>query len=370
MKTRTVQEHNGRVAVKNGTKNDRKNGARNGSKNGERRRLGEAALQRQDISVARAVFRDEIEGLQHVGGRINGSFHEAVEAIYRCRGRLIIFGVGKSGLIAKKIAATLTSTGTPSFYLHPVEAAHGDLGLVSQDDVVIFVSKSGMSDELRPLLPMLRRLGLKIIAVTGNPKSFLAAHSDIVIDTQVDREACALDLAPTTSTTVALVLGDALASALMKRRGFSSEDFARFHPSGILGKRLTLRVKELMRTGDAVPLVTSGTMLKNALFEMINKSVGCVGVIDANRVLCGIITDGDLKRILVRTPDAMDAPVETVMTRNPKTIGPDVLVSTALHRMEMNASGPLTMYFITDESDRPTGILHIHDILKAGLSVE
>jgi arabinose-5-phosphate isomerase len=366
MKTKTVQENNGRAAVRNGTKN----GARNGTKNGERKRSGDPVMQRQDISIARAVFRHEIEGLQHVGARINGSFHEAVEAIYRCRGRLIIFGVGKSGLIAKKIAATLTSTGTPSFYLHPVEAAHGDLGLVSQDDVVVFVSKSGMSDELRPLLPTLRRLGVKIIAMTGNPKSFLAEHSDIVIDTQVDREACALDLAPTTSTTVALVLGDALASALMKRRGFSLEDFARFHPSGILGKRLTLRVKELMRTGDAVPLVGSGTMLKNALFEMINKSVGCVGVIDTDRVLCGIITDGDLKRILVRKPDAMDAPVETLMTRNPKTIGPDVLVSTALHRMEMNASGPLTMYFITDENGRPTGILHIHDILKAGLSVE
>jgi arabinose-5-phosphate isomerase len=366
MKAKLVQDQNGRVAVKNGTKN----GTKNGLKNGERKKAGNHLLQRQDLSIARAVFRREIEGLQHVGTRINGSFHEAVEAIYRCRGRLIIFGVGKSGLIAKKIAATLTSTGTPSFYLHPVEAAHGDLGLVSKDDVVVFLSKSGMSDELRPLLPTLRRLGVKIIAMTGNPKSFLADHSDIVIDTQVDREACALDLAPTTSTTVALVIGDALASALMKRRGFGPEDFARFHPSGILGKRLNLRVKELMRTGDAVPLVTSGTMLKNALFEMINKSVGCVGVVDSDRALCGIITDGDLKRILVRQPDAMDAPVETLMTRNPKTIGPDVLVSTALHRMEMNASGPLTMYFITDEAGRPTGILHIHDILKAGLSVD
>ena len=370
MKTKTAREHSGRVAVQNGTRNGTKNGTRNGTKNGERRKSGNHLLQKQDITIARAVFRREIEGLQHVGTRINGSFHETVEAIYRCRGRLIIFGVGKSGLIAKKIAATLTSTGTPSFYLHPVEAAHGDLGLVSKEDVVVFLSKSGGSDELRPLLPTLRRLGVKIIAMTGNTKSFLAEHSDIVLDTQVDREACTLDLAPTTSTTVALVLGDALASALMKRRGFKPEDFARFHPSGILGKRLTLRVKELMRTGDAVPLVTSGTMLKNALFEMINKAVGCVGVIDPDGGLCGIITDGDLKRILVRKPDAMDAPVETVMTRNPKTIGPDDLVSTALNRMEMNASGPLTMYFITDEGGRPTGILHIHDILKAGLNVE
>jgi len=354
MKTRTAQEKNGRVATKNGA---RKKPANHNS-------------EKQDIDIAKEVFRSEIEGLEQVGMTIDESFHSAVDAIYRCRGKLIIFGVGKSGLIAKKIAATLTSTGTPSFYLHPVDAAHGDLGLVSRDDVVVFLSKSGMSDELRPLLPSLRRLGVTIISMTGNPKSLLAEHSDIVLNTQVDREACALDLAPTTSTTVALVMGDALASALMKRRGFRPEDFARFHPSGILGKRLTLRVKELMRTDDAVPLVTSGTVLKGALFEMMNKAVGCVGVIDGDGVLCGIITDGDLKRILVRKPDAMNAPVEAVMTRNPKTIGPEVLVSTALNRMEMNASGPLTMYFITDEDGRPTGILHIHDILKAGLSVE
>ena len=357
MKTKTLQEKNGRVAVKNGTKN----GSRKKSAND---------LEKQDISIARAVFRDEIVGLEQAGLRVDENFHKAVEAIYRCPGRLIVLGLGKSGLIAKKIAATLTSTGTPSFYIHPVEAAHGDLGLVSRDDVVVFLSKSGMSDELRPLLPTLRRLEVTIISLTGNPKSFLAEHSDIVIDTQVDREACALDLAPTTSTTVALVMGDALASALMKRRGFKPEDFARFHPSGILGKRLNLRVKELMRTGDAVPVVKTGTVLKDALFEMINKSVGCVGVTNGDGSLCGIITDGDLKRILVRRADAMDAPVETVMTRNPKTIGPDILVATALNRMEMNSSGPLTMYFITDPEGRPTGILHIHDILKAGLSAE
>jgi len=199
---------------------------------------------------------------------------------------------------------------------------------------------------------------------------YLAEHSDIILNTQVDHEACALDLAPTTSTTVAVVMGDALASALMKRRGFKPEDFARFHPSGILGKRLTLRVKELMRTDDAVPLVTQDTALKDALFEMMDKAVGCVGVVDEKGTLCGIITDGDLKRILVRRDDAMNAPVGMVMTRNPKTIGPEYLASLALHRMEMNASGPLTMYFITDEEGRPTGILHIHDILKAGLSLE
>jgi arabinose-5-phosphate isomerase len=354
MKTKTSQK------VKNNKQSKSKSNRKQASPDGKR----------QDIDIAKNVFRDEIEGLKRVSEQIEDSFHEAVEVIYKCRGRLIIFGGGKSGLIAKKIAATLTSTGTPSFYLHPVEAAHGDLGLVTGDDVVFFLSKSGMSDELRPLLPTLRRLGVTIIAMTGNSKSFLAEHSDIVLNTQVDHEACGLDLAPTTSTTAALVMGDALASALIKRRHFRPEDFARFHPSGILGKRLTLRVSELMRTGDAVPLATHDTALKDALFEMMDKAVGCVGVVDDEGRLCGIITDGDLKRILVRNPNAMDAPMESVMTPDPKTISEEVLAAAALNRMELNASGPLTMYFITDADGKPTGILHIHDILKAGLSVE
>jgi arabinose-5-phosphate isomerase len=324
----------------------------------------------KDMRIARQVFRDEIKGLGEVEAHLDRSFHKAVDAIYRCRGRLIISGVGKSGLIAKKIAATFTSTGTPSFYLHPVEAAHGDLGLVSGEDVVIFLSKSGMSEELRVLLPSLRRLGVTVIALTGNGGSFLARNSDIVLNTHVSHEACALDLAPTTSTTVALVMGDALASALVMRRGFKREDFARFHPSGILGKRLTLRVEELMRTGESIPLAKHDTLLKDALFEIMDKRVGCVGVVDDNGKLCGIITDGDLKRILVRKPKAIEANVSDVMTPNPKTIGADVLAADALNAMEMNPSGPLTMYFITDDLGRPTGILHIHDILKAGLNVE
>lgn len=321
----------------------------------------------QDIDVARAVFSDEIKGLEHVRRTISASFHDAVEAILGCHGRLIISGVGKSGLIGKKIAATFTSTGTPSFYIHPVEAAHGDLGLVTVDDVVLFISKSGMSDEFRTLQPAIRRLGVTIIAITGNERSYLAKNSDIVLNAGVDHEACALDLAPTTSTSAALVMGDALAVTLMKRRGFNAEDFARNHPSGMLGKRLTLRVRELMRTGDAVPLVGQTTVLKEALFEMMTKSAGCVGVMDEQGRLSGIITDGDLKRILVREPNAIDAPVETVMTKTPKTIDPDVLAVVALRSMEMNPSGPLTMYFITDDRGRPVGILHIHDILRAGL---
>jgi arabinose-5-phosphate isomerase len=324
----------------------------------------------KDLDIARTVFGDEIEGLRAVRSLIDDNFHRAVDAIYNCQGRLIISGVGKSGLIGKKIAATFTSTGTPSFYIHPVEAAHGDLGLVSNGDVVLFISNSGMSDEFRQLQPSLSKLSVVIIAITGNVDSFLGKHSDIVLSCRVAHEACALDLAPTTSTTAALVMGDALACTLMKRRHFKAEDFAKNHPSGILGRRLTLRVSELMRTGDAVPLVGLDTELRGALFEMISKSVGCVGVQDTAGVLCGIITDGDLKRILVRNPNALDAPVEKIMTPNPKTIGAHLLAAVALNSMEMNPSGPLTMYFITDDKGVPTGILHIHDILKAGLVVE
>jgi len=327
-------------------------------------------LREQDVEIAKTVFQDEIEGLSRVERLIDESFHRAVEAIYRCKGRLIISGVGKSGLVGKKIAATFTSTGTPAFYIHPVEAAHGDLGLVTPDDVVLFISKSGMSDEFRQLQPSFARLGVTIIAMTGNLDSHLAKGSDIVLSTNVTHEACALDLAPTTSTTVSLVMGDALACALMKRRRFKVEDFARFHPSGILGKRLTLRVRELMRTGDRVPVVRQDTSLNESLFEMIEKSVGCVAVVDDSGRLTGIITDGDLKRILVRDPNALSTPVRNVMTRDPKTVEADALAADALSTMELNQPGPLTMYFITDADGRPIGILHIHDILKAGFGVE
>lgn len=322
---------------------------------------------KSDIECAKKIFDDEIAGLKSVRDIISGDFHRAVEAIYTCKGRLIVSGVGKSGLIAKKIAATMTSTGTPSFYIHPVEAAHGDLGLVGKKDVVIFVSKSGMSDELTKLLPPLRRLKVTIIAITGDIKSFLALHSDIVLNTKVAHEAGSLGLAPTTSTTAALVMGDALASALIERKNFKTEDFARFHPSGILGKRLTLKVGELMRTGTNVPLVSEETSLSDALLEIMRKSVGCTGVVDGRGILIGIITDGDLKRIFVERKSALLTPVREVMTPNPRTINKSVLASDALDAMELNVPGPITMFFVTDAAGRPIGIIHIHDILKAGL---
>jgi arabinose-5-phosphate isomerase len=326
-----------------------------------------ASREARDLECARKIFDDEIQGLMAVRDLVGEDFHRAVEAIFRCKGRLIVSGVGKSGLIAKKIAGTMTSTGTPSFYIHPVEAAHGDLGLVGREDVVIFVSKSGMSDELTKLLPPLRRLKVTIIAITGDIASFLARNSDIVLNTRIAHEAGSLGLAPTTSTTAALVMGDALASALVERNDFKTEDFARFHPSGILGKRLTLKVEELMRTGDDVPVVHMDTPLSEALVEIMQKSVGCTGVVDDAGVLAGIITDGDLKRIFVETEAALQTPVRDVMTPNPRTISKSVLASDALDAMEFNAPGPITMFFVTDPGGKPVGIIHIHDILKAGL---
>ena len=320
-----------------------------------------------DIRRARNVFEEEISGLRVVSDRIGPELTDAVDAIFSCKGRLIVSGVGKSGVIAQKIAGTLTSTGTPSFYIHPVEAAHGDLGLVSADDVAIIISKSGMSDELRAFLPPLREIGVKIIAITGQSDSYLSTNSDIVLDTHVDSEAGTLGLAPTTSSTVALVLGDAIASVLIERRGFTEKDFARVHPSGILGKRLNLTVAQVMRTGDAMPLVDAETTLREALFEIMDKSIGCTGVVDATGLLVGIITDGDLKRILANQADALHTPVGEVMTPAPKTIAGDRLAVDALSAMELNPSGPLLMYFITDADGRPTGLLHLHDILQAGL---
>jgi len=323
-----------------------------------------------ELARARAVFDEEIAGLEAVRDRIGEAFLSAVDAIEACRGRMIISGIGKSGLIAKKIAATLTSTGTPSFYLHPVEAAHGDLGLVGDGDVVLIISKSGASDELRQLIQPLRKLGVTIIGMTGVRDSHLGVSADIVLDISVDGEAGTLGLAPTTSATVSLVLGDTLASALVERRGFTAEDFARFHPSGILGKRLTLTVREVMRTGRDVPLVNEQTRLKDALVEIMEKSIGCTGVLDDDGRLTGIITDGDLKRILAARDDALEVPVCDVMTGTPKSIDPDMLAADALAAMELNESGPLLMYFIVDGEGRPIGLLHLHDILRAGLRAE
>jgi len=322
------------------------------------------------LESARRLIDDEIEGLKKLRDQLGPELARAVDAIRDCRGRVIVSGVGKSGQIAAKIASTLTSTGTPSFYVHAFEAGHGDLGLVRQEDVVIVISKSGMGDELRDLLPALKKIGVVLIAITASRSSYLAQHSDVLLEFDGSHEAGCLGLAPTTSATISLVLGHVLASAIMERRGFTAEQFAMTHPGGILGRRLTLKVKEIMRTGKALPVVTEKQTLREALFETMEKSIGCAGVVDAKGRLAGIVTDGDLKRIITRREDALDVAVGDVMTRNPKTIDGEMLVAEALEKMEMNLPGPLLMYFIVDGAGKPAGLLHLHDILRAGLRNE
>ena len=322
------------------------------------------------IAGARSVIDEEIAGLVALRDGLGPALARAVDTIVACRGRIIVSGVGKSGQIAKKIASTLTSTGTPAFYVHAFEASHGDLGLVHADDVVVIISKSGMGDELRSFIPALQRLGVTVIAMTASRSSYLAQHSDIVLEFDGSKEAGCLGLAPTTSATMSLVLGHVLASALVERRGFTAEEFARTHPGGMLGRRLNLKVREVMRTGNALPVVAEQTSLREALFETMEKSIGCTGVVNAAGVLTGIVTDGDIKRIITRRDDALDVPVGEVMTRSPKTIDPDVLAADALARMELNLPGPLLMLFIVDLGGKPVGLLHVHDILRAGLKPE
>lgn len=322
------------------------------------------------LGSARRLIDEEVAGLQKLRDQLGPELARAVDAIRDCRGRVIVSGVGKSGQIANKIASTLTSTGTPSFYVHAFEAGHGDLGLVRQEDVVIVISKSGMGDELRDFLPALKKIGVVLIAITASRSAYLAQHSDVVLEFDGSREAGCLGLAPTTSATISLVLGHVLASALMERRGFTAEQFAMTHPGGMLGRRLTLTVKEIMRTGKALPVVTEKQTLREALFETMEKSIGCAGVVDAQGRLTGIVTDGDLKRIITRREDALDVAVGDVMTLHPKTIDGEMLVAEALEKMEMNLPGPLLMYFIVDEAGKPAGLLHLHDILRAGLRSE
>jgi arabinose-5-phosphate isomerase len=322
------------------------------------------------LAGARRLIDEEIEGLRTLRDRLGPELGRAVDAIHHCRGRVIVSGVGKSGQIANKIASTLTSTGTPSFYVHAFEAGHGDLGLVHPDDVVVVISKSGMGDELRDFLPALKKLGVFLIAITAARSSYLAQHGDVVLEFDGSHEAGCLGLAPTTSATVSLVLGHVLASALMEKRGFTAEQFARSHPAGMLGRRLTLKVREIMRTGKAMPVVTETQTLREALFETMEKSIGCTGVVDANGKLSGIVTDGDIKRIITRRDDALDVPVGEVMTRHPKTIDGEMLAADALEKMETNLPGPLLMYFVLDSGGRPAGLLHLHDILRAGLRAE
>ena len=315
------------------------------------------------LDLAREVLTIETEGIAALIPRLDASFVKAVDLIYRAKGRVIITGVGKSGIVGRKLVATLNSNGTPALFLHPVEAMHGDLGMVSKDDVVLALSNSGETKELTILLPSFARLGAPVISFTGRPASTLARHSRVVIDTGVPREACPLGLAPTASTTAMLAMGDALAVVLLTKRGFKATDFQRFHPGGSLGERLTLAISEVMRRGDQIPITHSDQTLAETIREMDAKNLGATLVVDRGRALKGIITDGDLRRALKKWGNIQDKKATDLMTSKPRTIGPGALASQALELMEHKA---ITVLPVVDEKNIVLGIVHLHDLLGRG----
>jgi arabinose-5-phosphate isomerase len=317
---------------------------------------------------AKRVLKIEADAVAALIDRIDERFEQAVEMILNCKGRVVVTGMGKSGLIGKKIAATLASTGTPALFLHPAEGIHGDLGMVTRGDTVIALSNSGETEEIARMLPSLKRLGIKIIALTGNTDSTLAKNSDVVIDVGVKEEACPLGLAPTASTTATLAMGDALAVALLDKRGFKEEDFACFHPGGSLGKRLLLRVRDLMHIGDAIPAVSEATLIKDAIYEISSKKMGVTSVLDSAGKLVGVISDGDLRRWMERTEktgeNLLAKKAKDIMTKNPKVTNREALAAEAVAIMERNS---ITCLIVTDHDERPEGVIHLHDLLKAGV---
>ncbi|MEO9386711.1 KpsF/GutQ family sugar-phosphate isomerase [Chromobacterium phragmitis] len=316
------------------------------------------------LETARDVLLTEAAALSTLAERLSGEFLDAVEAILACKGRVIVTGMGKSGHVGRKIAATLASTGTPAFFVHPAEAAHGDLGMITGDDIVIALSNSGESAEVVSLLPALKLKGGKLIAVTGRTESTLSQEADILLHTHVDKEACPLNLAPTTSTTAQIALGDALAVTLMEVRGFGKSDFALSHPGGSLGRRLLVHVKDLMHDGDALPRVAPGTLLKDALLEMSRKRLGMVTISDADGTLHGIYTDGDLRRTLEKGADLYSLKIDEVMGRQPRSIQPDKLAAEAGFLMKQHQ---ITSLVVVDAQGKLAGVLHMHDLLRAGV---
>ena len=319
------------------------------------------------IAKGKEVVRIERDAVSALEERIGDEFGRAVDLLASCKGRVIITGVGKSGIIARKIVATMNSTGTPSVFLHPSDAVHGDLGIVRQDDVVITLSKSGNTNELNMLLPMFKRIGVPIVSLVGRMNSLLARESTVALDASVTEEACPLDLAPTSSTTVSLVLGDALAIALLDRRQFRKEEFALYHPGGTLGKRLLLKVDELMVSGEAIPRVSGSVPLRDAIVEITSKRLGCTCVIAPDGTLAGIITDGDLRRLLQKTTDLSGVTAADAMTRNPKTARAGSLAVVVLQEME---SYKITQIVVVDDAHHPVGVVHLHELVNAGLGGE
>ncbi|TGV08971.1 KpsF/GutQ family sugar-phosphate isomerase [Alcaligenaceae bacterium 429] len=314
------------------------------------------------IASAQRTFDIETHALQALRGRLNDNLVKAVGLLLNCKGRVVVTGIGKSGHIARKIAATLASTGTPAFFMHAAEALHGDLGMITEDDLVIALSYSGKAQELITVLTVTRRLGIKLIAMTGNDQSELAQSADLHLDVHIDQEACPLNLAPTASTTACLVLGDALAVACLEARGFSAEDFARSHPGGALGKQLLTFVRDVMRQGDALPIVHADTLVTDALAEMSAKGMGMTIVVDAQRHPVGIFTDGDLRRLIAKQGDIREATVSTGMTPSPRQISAQALAIEAAHIMDDNR---IHQVLITDPQGQLIGALHMHDLLAA-----
>ena len=321
------------------------------------------------LKRAADVLRIEADGISSIISRLDANFVRAVELLAKCSGKVVVTGMGKSGLICRKISATLASTGTPSFFLHSADALHGDVGMVMKDDVILAVSNSGETDEILKILPHFKFLGLKLLVLTGNIDSTLAKAGDVVLDVGVKEEACPLGLAPTASTTAALATGDALAVVLLEHKGFREEDFALRHPGGILGRRLLLRVEDLMHRDRELPIVRSDIAIKEALFEITDKRLGVTGVVDEHEKLVGIITDGDVRRGLQTHDTAIFSKTAyEVMTTAPRTISRDALASEALAQMEQNTPRPITSLFVLERgSKKPIGLIHLHDIFKAGL---
>lgn len=320
-------------------------------------------MQNKDIEIAKQTIEGEIEALKAMETGLDETLTKVLDVMQNTKGRVIITGMGKSGHIGRKIAATLASTGTPSFFLHPGEASHGDLGMVTKDDTVLAISNSGESKELSDILVYCRRFDIPLIAITKNPQSSLGKNCDLVLTLPQNKEACPLGLAPTSSTTATLVMGDVLASGLMVRKGFTEEDFHLRHPGGKLGSILR-HVSDIMHTGDEMPLIKDTAIMQDALIKMSEKMLGCVGILDNNGDLIGMITDGDLRRWMA--PNLIEENVTKVMTKNPRTITPDALIAEAVNVMNTTGRG-ITNMFVVD-GKKPVGIIHIHDCLKAGVS--
>jgi len=316
------------------------------------------------ISDALRVIQIEKQAIGDLSKRLNGNFSNAVDLIYKCKGRVVVTGIGKSGIIAQKIVATLNSTGTPAVFLHSADSIHGDLGIIQEGDIVLCVSKSGDSSELINLLKVIKHFDVKVVSIVGDTNSELKKFSDIIIDASVKYEACPHNLAPTSSTTAALVLGDALAIALLKKKEFSKEEFARYHPGGILGKRLNLRVSDIMVRGNDIPIVKEDTPFKDAIVEISSKRLGCTCVINKAKKLTGIITDGDIRRLLQKHRNISALLAKDAMNVGPKTITTDYLCQTALELMEKYS---ITQLIIVNDRKAPVGIVHLHDLVKAGL---